>query len=334
MKSNKLQNKELVAAFSKEFHKASPESLAKSANKYFDEEVKFFGCHPFNEIVGIDNVIESFYKPLAKSFPDMSKDTYITMAGAYQGGDWVSITGNIVGTFTESWLDIPANNQATWLRFGEFYKIQNGKIIEARIIIDILDVMRQAGFRFIPSLAPEIIIPGPRSYDGNLLYETEDSISNDSLQLVEDMIYKGLRKAATGLDKQKLNSFWSDDFMWYGPAGIGSTKGLKGFKDYHQEPFLIALPDRVGGHNHAARFGDGNYVCSTGWPSVEATHTGAGWLGIPAPNKKVTMRVMDWWRSDGEYLVENWVFIDIIEYLLQLDIDIFDRMRKRKYLIN
>lgn len=255
------------------------------------------------------------------------------MAGEYQGGNWVSITGNIVGTFTKSWLDIPSNNQATWIRFGEFYKIENGKIVEARIILDLLDVMRQAGFRFIPSLAPEILVPGPATYDGNLLYETEDELSQASLQLVEDMIYKGLKKAASGLEKQKLHSFWSDDFMWYGPAGIGSTKGLQGFKDYHQAPFLVALPDRVGGHNHSARFGDGNYICSTGWPSVEATHTGAGWLGIPAPNKKVNMRVMDWWHTDGEYLDENWVFIDIIEYMLQLDIDLFERLRKRQYLI-
>lgn len=333
MASLKLQNKELIAALGKDMYKATPESIEATVKKYYAEDVAFYGCHPFNELAGIEAVTETFYKPMMKAFPDMSKDTYITMAGSYNDGDWVSITGNMVGTFMESWLDIPANNQATWIRFGEFYKIVDGKIVEARIILDLLDVMRQAGFRFIPSLAPEIIIPGPASYDGNLLYETDDETSAAALDLVESMIYKGLKKASQGLEKQKLNSYWSDDFMWYGPAGIGSTKGLKGFKDYHQEPFLVALPDRVGGHNHSARFGDGNYICSTGWPSVEATHTGAGWLGIPAPNKKISMRVMDWWRSDGEYLVENWVFIDIIEYLLQLDIDVFDRLKKRKYLI-
>lgn len=333
MTSLKLKNKRLIEAFGKEMYKATPESIEKTVKKYFSSEVDFYGCHPFNELKGVQAVIDVFYKPMIAAFPDMSKDTYITMGGNYQEGDWVSVTGNMVGTFTHSWMDIPANDQATWIRFGEFYKIVDNKIVEARVILDMLDVMRQAGFRFIPSLAPEIIIPGPSSCDGNLLMETNDEQTKASLQLVEDMIYKGLRKASSGLEKQGLNSYWSDDFMWYGPAGIGSTKGLKGFKDYHQAPFIKAIPDRVGGHNHAARFGDGNYVCSTGWPSVEATHTGAGWLGIPAPNKKVNMRVMDWWRSDGEHLVENWVFIDIIEYLLQLDIDIFERMRTRKYMI-
>lgn len=333
MASQKLTNKLLIEALGKDLYKATPEKIGGIVKKYFAEDVLFYGCHPFNELKGRESVAKVFYEPLVKAFPDLSKDTYITMAGDYNDGHWVSVTGNMVGTFTNMWLDIPANDQATWVRFGEFYKIVDGQIVEARIILDLLDVMRQAGFRFIPSLAPEIIVPGPASYDGNLLYETDDVVSAAALQLVEDMIYKGLKKAASGLEKQGLNSYWSDDFMWYGPAGIGSTKGLKGFKDYHQAPFIKALPDRIGGHNHAARFGESQYICSTGWPSVEATHTGAGWLGIPAPNKKISMRVMDWWRSDGELLVENWVFIDIIEYLLQLDIDIFERLRTRKYLI-
>lgn len=333
MASLKLTNKQLIDAMGKMLYTATAETVGEKLKDYYAEDVKFYGCHPFNEIDGLETVVEKFYVPMMNAFPDMSKDTYITMAGNYQEGDWVSVTGNMTGTFEKDWLDIPANDQATWIRFGEFYKIVDGKIVEARIILDLLDVMRQAGFRFIPALAPEILIPGPSTFDGNLLYETDDQTSADALQLVEDMIYKGLRKASQGLDKQKLNSFWADDFMWYGPAGIGSTKGVRGFKKYHQEPFIKAIPDRVGGHNHAARFGDGNYICSTGWPSVEATHTGAGWLGIPATGKKVDMRVMDWWRSDGEVLVENWVFIDIIEHLLQLDIDIFDRLRNRKYLI-
>ena len=39
---------------------------------------------------------------------------------------------------------------------------------------------------------------------------------------------------------------WHPNFMWYGPAGIGTTRGMKGFEDYHQIPFLVAFPDRGG----------------------------------------------------------------------------------------
>ncbi|WLR59099.1 ester cyclase [Guptibacillus hwajinpoensis] len=328
-----VQNKQLIYEFTKQLYKATPETIPNILRTYYHEDAVMYTNHPFNELTGIDEISEVFYKPLVASFPDLHKQSYIVMAGEYEGESWVSTTGNMVGTFTKEWVDIPPHLGATWIRYGEFHKMKEGKIVETRMLVDMLDVMRQAGFRFIPTLAPEITVPGPSSYDGVLLGRSDEEESQKSLQLVEDMIFKGLKKASSGLEKQGLEAFWADDFMWYGPAGIGSTKGIQGFKDYHQGPFVKALPDRVGGHNHAARFADQNYIASTGWPSVEATHTGVGWLGIPAPNRKVSMRVMDWWRRDGDLLVENWVLIDIVEYLLQLDIDIFDRLRKRQYLI-
>jgi hypothetical protein len=37
------------------------------------------------------------------------------------------------------------------------------------------------------------------------------------------------------------------------------------------------------------------------------------------------MRVMDLWRRDGDWLVENWVHIDIIDLFAQLGIDVLAR---------
>ena len=61
--------------------------------------------------------------------------------------------------------------------------------------------------------------------------------------------------------------------------------------------------------------------------SIYATHNGDDWMGIPATNKKITMRVMDWWRREDNLLVENWVFIDKIDLLHQFGIDVFEKMR-------
>lgn len=120
--------------------------------------------------------------------------------------------------------------------------------------------------------------------------------------------------------------FWHDDMRWYGPAGIGTTYGIEGFIRNHQRPFLTAFPDRWAGDKHVARPADGNYVASTGWPSVEATHMGDGWLGQQATNRKVGMPVMDFWRRDGDKFSENCVFIDITELLMQMDIGLFGRI--------
>ena len=92
----------------------------------------------------------------------------------------------------------------------------------------------------------------------------------------------------------------------------------------HASHFLGAFPDRRGG-SHKARLAEGNYVASTGWPSVLATHTGES-LGRPPTGERIGMRVMDFWRRDGEKLAQNWVFIDIIDIIdifRQFGIDLF-----------
>ena len=35
------------------------------------------------------------------------------------------------------------------------------------------------------------------------------------------------------------------------------------------------------------------------------------------------MRVCDWWRREGDLLVENWVFVDVLDVLLQMGYDLF-----------
>ena len=64
-----------------------------------------------------------------------------------------------------------------------------------------------------------------------------------------------------------------------------------------------------------------------GWPSVEATHEGE-WLGIPATNKRIKMRVMDFYRLENNRIAENWVPIDIIHILYQMGFDVFGRLKE------
>ena len=40
------------------------------------------------------------------------------------------------------------------------------------------------------------------------------------------------------------------------------------------------------------------------------------------------MRVCDWWRREGDVLIENWVFVDIPDVLLQMGYDLFGKLEK------
>ena len=61
---------------------------------------------------------------------------------------------------------------------------------------------------------------------------------------------------------------------------------------------------------------------------MTGSHLGGGWLGLPPSGKDVTMRVMDWWRRDGDLLKENWVSIDLLHVLDQFGLDVFAQMRE------
>jgi predicted ester cyclase len=325
-----LDNKRLVAAFIADSNKAiaGKGSVNGVVNQYFAPDVVWNGSKPFDEIRGTDAFYRQFWKPFIHAFPDVENQPYILMAGSFKGFDWVSLTGNYIGTFENEWLGIPPTRQATWIRYGTFYEMKAGKIVRAYTILDMLDVIRQAGFNLFPNRAPEITINGPMSYDGILTEAADPAEGVKSLQLTEDMIKALGNFDGKNLHTMQMEKYWHPNMMWYGPAGTGSTRGLKGFQDYHQKPFLVGFPDRKGGH-HAARFGDGAYSCSTGWPSIYATHGGDGWMGLEATHKKITMRVMDWWRREGNMLKENWVFIDKLDLLEQLGINVFELLKNQ-----
>ena len=53
-----------------------------------------------------------------------------------------------------------------------------------------------------------------------------------------------------------------------------------------------------------------------------------GFLGLPKTGKTIEMRVVDIYRRDGEKLAENWVFIDLLYYLMQQGVDVLGRTKK------
>ncbi|GIT08388.1 MAG: hypothetical protein CM1200mP30_20180 [Pseudomonadota bacterium] len=62
-------------------------------------------------------------------------------------------------------------------------------------------------------------------------------------------------------------------------------------------------------------------------------HLCQDWLGIKAKGQQFTCRVSDWWRREGEVLVENWVFVDLIDMLKQLDYDVFEAFGHRSFIL-
>jgi len=315
----------------------------------FADDVEWRTVHPINTIKGADETIEAVFKPLHHAFPDLERRDLIFMRGTYQGREYIGTVGHYCGNFKNDWLTIPATGRPVWLRYGEIYEMHEDKIVQASIIWDLLDVMRQAGFWPIgPSLGTEAIWQGPITPDGirlepSPLDEGAESLAqtlamHKTLADYDDHVMAG----RDGLLNMAQKLHWHENMMWYGPSGIGTTRSLAGFVDYHQLPFRLAYPNRKGGGQwdavpqeeretlgggHYVRIGDGPYSLTSGWPSVYAHHSGGDIFGMGATGKNVHMRVMDFYLHHEGKIRENWVPIDIIHVLLQKGMDVFDRMQ-------
>jgi predicted ester cyclase len=173
----------------------------------------------------------------------------------------------------------------------------------------------------------------PATNDGVVLAPQDETTSQQTIDAVLRMhgglyLYNGQPPTRAVLDLMRMVDHWHPNFMWYGPAGIGTTRGLRGFEDYHQIPFLVAFPDRSGSKvGHFIRIGDGHYAVTGGWGHVQATHRGGDFLGVPPTGKRIHMRIMDFYRANDETICENWIPIDVPHILLQMGVDVFGRMR-------
>lgn len=296
-------------------------------------DARYFGSHPFNEIIGATEVANRIWRPLGASFRDLRRCDDIFTGGSFEGADWISATGYLHGTFVENYLDIPATGNWAYLRYGEFHRLEGGRIARSHVIYDLPDLMRQAGVSpWRKGAGAETLMPGPASRDGIVLAAQDPQETEKSLALVEAMIFGGLLTfdggdpASMGMER-----YWTPDMMWYGPGLIGATMGLDAFMKFHQEPWQDAVRPRgaltARDRKHVARFGDGPFCSFAVWPSLYSTH-GVPLLGAPTKEQPVDIRVMDFYHRSSDRLNENWILIDFPHLFLQLGIDLFARMRE------
>lgn len=329
-----LANKRWIIATMQELAGGPPAELAQAVDAGYHHDAKVHVTHPVNELEGRHAIAAALWQPLRAALPDAERRDSIVVGGCYGNAPWVGCTGHFVGVFERDWLGIPATRQVVAVRYAEGHRLRAGKIAASYVFIDFLDLMRQAGYWPIaPSLGREMQWLPPMTHDGVVLTAQDSAVSQRTIERVLRMHaalgrYSGQPPTRAVLDEMEMVRHWHPNFMWYGPCGIGTTRGLKAFEEYHQIPFLVAFPDRRGSDiGHFIRIGDGHYAVTGGWGYLQATHSGNNFLGVPATGRRVHMRVMDFYRCDAETIVENWIPFDIPHLLLQMGVDVFGRMR-------
>jgi predicted ester cyclase len=287
-------------------------------------------AHPFEDLDGAAGLYARAYEPLHGALPDLERRDTIVIAGESPGGaNWVGCCGYYTGTFCRTWLGIPPTGHQVSMRFHEFFRVERDRVVEMQALWDIPELMMQAGaWPMSPSLGREWHVPGPATQDGLVRAPYEPERADRSRRLVSDMLAALGRFASGGVEAMRLADYWHPRFSWYGPSGIGTCRGIGGFRDWHQIPFLNAMPDRTGSLGQGELFADADYVGFTAWPGMRATITGDGWLGIAPSGQAITMRSLDFWRCENGLIRENWVLVDILDVYHQIGVDVLARLRE------
>ncbi|WP_233416955.1 nuclear transport factor 2 family protein [Halovulum marinum] len=290
-------------------------------------------AHPFGEMHGPEAFYDRAYAPLLAAIPDLERRDTIVMAGPTpEGADWVGCGGYYTGTFRAPWMDIPPTGHMVHLRFHEFFRFEDGRVVAFQALWDLPEVMMQAGaWPMQPSLGREWHVPGPATQDGLVPGPWDEAEGMASCRHIIDMLEHMKRHPARGgPEVMEMPRFWHERMTWYGPSGIGTGRGIRGFRNWHQIPFLKGMPDRGAYVDQIEYhfFGDRNYAAVTGWPDMIQTITDDGWLGIPPVNRRITMRSLDFWRLEGGRIRENWVMVDLLDMYAQIGVDVLARMRE------
>ncbi|MEM1261726.1 MAG: ester cyclase [Pseudomonadota bacterium] len=324
--------KQRFNGFRQALYNCDANRLPGQLRKLLAEDCQIRLPHPLGDVVGPENLFDIGFRPLLAAIPDLERRDYIVGGAIDAGETWIGCGGFYTGVFERPWLNIPATRQLVSMRYIEYFRFAGEMIVEAKLLWDIPSVMIQAGaWPMAPSLGVEFGVPGPATQDGVQMQSSDPADSAACLALVDAMVEGLGRYAEGGAEAMQLDRYWHPKMNWYGPAGIGSNRRLSGFRNWHQIPFLSAMPDRSAdteGDGRNCYFADGNYVFFCGWPAMRATVSGDGWMGIAPSGQSLSFASLDIWRCEEGRIRENWVLIDLLDVWRQLGVDVLARMQQ------
>ncbi len=327
--------KDLVRAHHAAIARGTPDTIAAALAAHTAPDWHWRGMHPFHEQRGAAAVAAAFWAPFLGAMTRLQRRPDIFMAGLNEldgfTSVWVVSMGHLMGLFDRPWLGIRPSGRIAMMRYAEFDRVENGRIVETAMFFDIPQVMIQAGQDpFPPQTGAHLVQPGPATHEG-LMYGPQDpALGRATLAAIDGML-NDMRSAdrsrgATGL-AEELARAWSEDMIWWGPAGIGATYTIPRYIRQHSGPFRKAFSRGYRFNGHLCRMAEGHFGGFFGWANLTLSHSG-GFMGMTASPNDADMRVVDLYREEDGKLVENWVFIDMLNYLNMQGLDVLARMEE------
>lgn len=333
-----VAEKQLVRSHYQALASATPETVESVLEQRVAQDWHWRGMHPFHEQRGAAAVAHIFWGPWLRAMRHVQRRQDIFFAGRNQidgfESVWVVSMGHLMGLFDKPFLGIKPTRRIAMLRYAEFNRIIDGRIVETAMFCDLLHFMRQAGLQpLLGQTGIHLVQPGPATHDG-LLFDDQPGNESDATLLLINRMIGDIAANSNGphgapprdpTPQEELSRCWHDDMIWWGPEGIGATYTIDRYIEQHQRPFRTQLADRRF-NGHIAKLAEGAYGGFFGWPNLTLRPTG-GYMGLPANGQTTAdMRVVDIYRRDGDKLAENWVFIDMLHFLNMQGMDVLGRL--------
>ncbi len=318
--------KKVVLDYLEEIENCKPEDCSKVLSKYMSEDFKWEGVYPFMEQVGADAVADVFWRPLKESLVNLQirKDVFFAGTNRMDGKTWVMNMGQFMGLFDKEYMNVPRTCKMHHMRYGEWICVENGKITEISMHVDLVGFMQMAGINpLLESTGYFFVYPGPRDHNG-LLFEDAPYDQAAKTEAIIDLMMGGLESLnkSNNTPQDMLRLTWTEDMIWYGPSGIGASYTIPRYQKQHQIPFRTQLTDKVA-NDYTIFFAEGDFACYV--MSMDVTPTG-GWIGMTGGHKSAFLRGdTDVYYCKNGKISENWCFIDLPYWLKEQGIDILER---------
>ena len=326
-----LSNKRLYADYLDTYKTGNLTDIEKSTQSIFNSKSQIDAFHPVNKTFGPLGYITDIIKPIFQAFKGFQRRDNIIIGGEYLGNEWVTSTGYFLGHFAEPWLGIPPSGKLEHIRYGEFHKMRDGKIIQSQVFIGVAELLIDMGLWPLKlSSGYEGVTPGPATQDGKKLLEIDPIKSRLTADLVEGMLME------LSSEDQAWRPYWDERMVWYGPGGFGSYITTDAFAAF-QRPFENTFEgwgdgtrQGIKGVGSQCKAGDGDYAFLSGWPQITGIHI-KSFMGIEPTNKRIYMRDCDWWRCKNGKIIENWCMVDTLHLAHQLGRDILSEISQKPY---
>ena len=324
--------KQVVRAYNADLATATPDTVAAILARHAAPDWHWRGMHPFNEWHGADAVAEVFWKPFLVAMTRVQRRADIFMAGLNEidgfAGRWVVQMGHLMALFDRPWLGILPTGKIVMLRFVEFNRVEDGRIAETAMFIDLVHLMQQAGqYPLPPQTGAMLVQPGPMTHDGVMLDAQDPAAGVRTLAAINALLQNPRANVDGISEAERLSRVWHDDMIWWGPGGIGATYTIPRYLKQHSQPFADALLVGYKFNGHLCRMAEGDFGGFFGWANLTISNAG-GYLGMTAGPGPSEMRVVDLYRVHDGKLAENWIFIDILHYLAVQGLDVLGRMQR------